>query len=329
MILVTGASGMLGRAAVIRFLQAGAHVRAHGRSGLFELQSLFQQYAKADCLEPAVFDFASLDEEQALKLCDGCSTVIHSAGLVHQATAPAELYEQYNVKATQLISNAARQCGVKQFIFISSSSVYGNRATNMIAENDPLQGDTPYAASKLKAEEHLKQNPPAASTVVLRPSLVFGEGDRGNMINLIRQILSGKYFIVGEGSARKSLIYSADLARALDLLISAPPPGYSVFNIANPEPVSVRNLSEQILAAAGHVERLFSLPPWMVTVAAGAANAILGNRSPLSADRLDKLTRENSVSVASFISKFNFSPEFELRDALSREIAWARSQSTV
>jgi nucleoside-diphosphate-sugar epimerase len=324
MILVTGANGMLGRAAVSQFLQSEERVRAHGRSNDMDARELFKYDEQAHDLECASADFLSLDLNAAMALCEGCSTVVHSAGLVHKVDAAAELYQRLNVDATRFLAEAARKSGVKQFIFISSSSVYGNRATNMISESEALQGDTPYAASKIDAETYLRENPPAPSTVVLRPSLVFGEGDRGNMISLIRQVLSGKYFIVGEGSARKSLIDSADLARALALVLGDCPSGYSVFNLANPEPVSIKQLSEQIIAAAGRSAQLLSMPPWVVSAAAGAANAILGKRSPLSADRLDKLTRENSVSVASFISKFNFSPQFDLQAALLREIDWAR-----
>lgn len=327
MILVTGASGMLGRAAVTRFLQDGMRVRAHGRTSVSELRKLFIEGAAAENLEAAIQDFALLDADAALRLCEGCTTVIHSAGLVHQPKAAAEHYEQYNVKATQLFADAARSCGVRQFVFISSSSVYGNRATNMVSENEPLIGDTAYAASKIKSEEYLKTNPPAASTVVLRPALVFGEGDRGNMLSLIRQVLSGKYFLIGDGAARKSLIYSADIALAIGSLLKAPVPGYSVFNIANPEAVSIRRLSEEITFAAGKSHGLFSVPPLVVNAGASIANILLGKRSPLSPERLDKLTRENSVSVEAFKNKFNFVPQFDLQTALAREINWARATS--
>lgn len=339
MILVTGATGMIGRALVDCLAREGFKVRAHGRRRP-ELDKLFTQTtqvtepAKApeaagalqDNVELAVADFSSLTADEALRLCQGCTAIVHAAGLVHQPSAGASLYETINVQATIVLAEAARTCGVRQFIFLSSSSVYGNRATSMVDESSTLQGDTPYAASKLQCEEYLRLQPPCASTVILRPALVFGEGDRGNMASLIRQVASGKYFLVGSASARKSLIYAADLANAVLQVIKNPHDRLELYNIANPEPVSVRELSESILIASGKKPVLPSLPPFLVLLAAQAANLILRDRSPLSADRLAKLCRENSVSVSAFQKSYAFQPRFELLSALAREIAWLEQE---
>ena len=322
MILVTGATGMIGRAVVARLLADGFEVRATGRSA----ESLDKTCSDSSKLRTAVADFEYLDKEAARKLTDGCTAIVHCAGLVHQPKANNALYDRLNVEASKLLARAAKENELQQFIFLSSSSVYGNRSTEMIAESAELHGDTPYAASKIATERDLQSTPPAPSTVILRPSLVFGTGDRGNMLSLIRQVLSGKYFIVGDGNASKSLIFANDLAAAISTLLKKPTQGCAVFNIANQDPVTVKQLSEAILKADEKDPAVPSVAPWFIQTAATAANLILGSRSPLSADRLAKLTRNNSVSTTAFHSQFPFK-ETDLRTALQQEITWARKSN--
>jgi GlcNAc-P-P-Und epimerase len=330
MILVTGATGMIGRALVRHLLLAGYDVRAHARR-LQRLDGLFEDIeteakSPAARLEEIEADLSTLSEPDAEKLCRGCSAVVHTAGIVHQPQAPDGLYQASNIQASKTLARAAASCRVEHFIFLSSSSVYGNRATTMVSEDSPLCGDTPYSASKIATEEYLQQEPPVRSTTILRPALVFGEGDRGNMIALIRQIAGGRYFIVGEGSARKSLIYASDLALAVALLLKAPRSGLQLFNMANPEPVSVKELSETIFSLSGRKGRLSALPAGLVQAAASAANCLLKEKSPLSPERLSKLTRDNSISTAAFTRAYGFHPEYDLRRALGREIDWWRTQ---
>ncbi len=317
---------MIGRAIALKLLSQGIAVKVHGRSRP-ALESIFPLNSyEPHLLEYAVADFASLDEYEAAQLCKGCRQIVHCAGLVHLSESDETLYDKFNVQATQLLAKASKSAKCEQFIFFSSSSVYGNKETNMISETDKLDADTPYAKSKLQSEEYLKNSPPADSTVVLRPSLAFGRGDRGNMLSLIRQILSGKYFLIGDGNAQKSMIFADDLADALYLVTSNPPGGFSIFNLANPKPTSVKELSEAVLQAAGRPANLLSVPSWTIKLCASLANAILGKRSPLSADRLAKLTRHNSISVEKFEKRFSFEPKTDLKSALKAEIEWALSK---
>lgn len=346
MILLTGASGMIGRALLRRFFKMGFSVRAQGRNrqALERLLSNMpgqmplvaatagggaSEKSTAPLLDLVESDFATLSQSEAEALCRGCSVVVHVAGLVHNAKAEAKDYELLNVRATELLADAARCSRVSKFVFFSSSSVYGNRATKMIAETAELHADTPYAASKIRSEELLRANPPAASTVVVRPALVFGEGDRGNMLPLMRQVLSGKYFLIGTGEAEKSLIFADDLAAIVAGLVETELSGFHIFNAAYENPVTVKELSEAILQAAGRRGQLLSVPESLVNMAAQAANSILGQRSPLSPDRLAKLTRDNSISLLELKKIMTLSPQLSLKDSLAVELAWARRESLI
>ncbi|MBX9687389.1 MAG: NAD-dependent epimerase/dehydratase family protein, partial [Candidatus Obscuribacterales bacterium] len=312
---------MIGRALVARLQRSGLKVRAHGRS-----QEVLQKLFPGDEIEKAVCDLTTMKPQDAERLCQNCTVIVHCAALVHQADAAEELYESCNIRPTAMLAHAAAKCAVEQFIFLSSSSVYGNCETQMVDENTILKDDTLYAASKIASENYLS-NCPCPATVVIRPALVFGEGDRGNMLSLIRQVLSGKYFIIGQGAAMKSLIFAEDLAAAISLVISNPEDGFYIYNVANPAPVSIRRLSEAILISAQKEVKLKSLSPGLVDFASKLAKIFLGKNSPLSQDRLAKLSRHNSISSKVFQSKFNFKAQFDLESALKKEIAWAKSEN--
>lgn len=329
-VLVTGASGMIGSAIVECLLAEGYKVRAQLRSADAPGSLALIQKANEICSQTVAQDFQSMDEAGAEALSKDCQAVIHAAALVHKANAASSQYEVLNHRATKILAEAARKNRVEQFVFFSSSSVYGNKATEMISEEGELCPDTAYAASKIACEKELGAVLPAPSCVILRPSLVFGRGDRGNMLSLIKQVRSGKYFLVGEGNAQKSLICATDLARALLPVLQKPLAGLNIFNLANSKPVTVQYLSAQILAASGKASKMLSLPDWLVASAAVSANFVLGKRSPLSPDRLAKLTRHNSISVTKFCQTYDFEPgQTELRAALSAEIEWALKSGLV
>lgn len=320
-ILVTGATGLIGRAIVRLLLSQGHHVRALLRSKENMYSAEKDAEGKLSFWEA---DLCELSEDAARALCAETRAVVHCAGLVHQPNAEAKLYPRFNEIPTQILAKAAKAEKVEQFIFLSSSSVYGNRETNLVNEDEPCIADTPYASSKINCERLLLEETPCPSTIVMRPSMVFGEGDRGNMLSLIRQVLSGKYFLISHGSAQKSLIYAADFAHAVSLVLQKNAKGMHTYNVANPHPVSMQELSRAILAAAQKPENIPSVPGSILRPLGALANSVLGNKSPLSKDRLDKLTRTNSISIDRFCKDYGFSPNYELKQSLENEITWAR-----
>lgn len=325
MILVTGATGLIGQAIVLRLLSEGLSVRAAVRSLAVAEKNFAEQLPIGpNLLDIKECDVSTLTEESAKRLFEDCEAVVHCAALVHKASAPDLLYDQINIAGTGTLAQGAKQAGVEQFIFISSSSVYGNRETVGIEEESELIADTAYARSKIASEEMLKSMQVAKSTVIVRPSMVFGAGDRGNMLSLIRQILSGKYFLIGKGNAQKSLMYSEDFATAVLHILRKKNAGISTYNLANPEPVSIKTLSESILKAAGLKRPLLAVPEIFTRTLCSAVNPLLKERSPLSPDRLSKLLRTNTISTEKFQRDYDFVPQFALQDALQKEISWAR-----
>lgn len=328
MILITGATGLVGRALVTEFMAQDVPLRLQvtNRNKLFELFPHLKQAGNVEIIE---LDFTKANAENMNSLCQSCKTVIHAAALVHQPDAAAELYNMLNLRPTTMLASAAALNHVTQFVFLSTIAVYGSVPLNATSEDRSLAPDTPYGLSKAKCEEYLLQNEIAASLFILRPSLLFGEGDRGNMLSLIRQVLRKRYFHIGGGSALKSLMYARDLAGAIRAILQKNVSGRHIFNMANPEPVSMRTLAEAIASVGDVTAGIPSLPELPVRLAAGTASLILGARSPLNIDRVEKLTRSTFVSTKAFEAFCDFRPQHSLVQSLQAEIIWARAAGLI
>jgi nucleoside-diphosphate-sugar epimerase len=298
-VLVTGASGMIGRACVEELLKAGYRVRAQVRNKLaFEeiLKHLPQELLSK--LETFQLDLLEYSQPVLDKLSAACSAIVHCAGLVHKPEASFQEYDFLNIRFSQALAEAAARNGVQYFVFLSTSAVYGPGPFVDIDESGPLNAKTPYAISKLKTEEFLQGFESIGKKVVLRPSLVYGPGDRGNVASLIRQISKGKYFHIGRAQTRKSLIYSYDLARIICALLEAQlNSSYIICNVAADHPVSTGELANCISRAVGKNGQLPSLPESAVRLIASIGEVLLGNKFPLTAERIEKLTTETTLNT--------------------------------
>ena len=270
-------------------------------------------------------DFTRVGDQEMRALTKGCDFVIHCAGLVHQEQASYQEYEVVNVRATQQLAEACIANNVNTLIFLSTSAVYGKGPFKNIGEAGPLAAKTPYAVSKQTSENFLQSlGGKIPRIIVLRPSLVFGEGDRGNMLSLIRQIRDEKYIHIGGGLTAKSLIYSGDLARVILSCLQKCPPGYHVFNAANPQPVSMKELVEAISQALNITKKFQSMPEGLLKIGVKAAQALMPGKVPVTAEQIEKLATETTCAVDSLVAATGFAPALDLASALKAEIDWAR-----
>jgi nucleoside-diphosphate-sugar epimerase len=272
-------------------------------------------------------DFTRMGDREMSFLTRGCNAIVHTAGLVHKPDAPYQEYEVVNVRATQALAEAAVKNGVDTFIFLSSSAVYGTGPFENVDEKAPLQGKTPYAVSKMASEHWLAmQQQGIPRIIILRPSLVFGEGDRGNVLNLIKSIKQNKYKHVGNAEAGKSVIYSRDVAVAIKLCLEKVPPGYHIFNCSNPQSVSVKELTEDIAECLGMTRKISSVPAPLLKIGVKAVELFGKDKSPINSEQLSKLTTTTTCSIQKLCNETGFQPQTPLKTALKNEIAWATEQ---
>lgn len=326
-ILVTGASGLIGRAVMQNLLAINRYeIKAQVRNAA---------HARAEVGSPVDFtkvqleecDFTLAGEREMRRLAAGCQIIIHAAGLVHKPDASYQEYDVLNVRTTQALAQAAADNNVETFVFLSSSSVYGAGPFENVTETAPLSGVTPYAISKITAERFLENFPTIARIIILRPSLVFGEGDKGNLLSLMRSIQANQYKHIDDGRAYKSVIYSKDVAGAIALCLDVLPPGYHVFNVANQRSVSMKNLAEEIALCLGVSDKIPSLPSKLVKMGIKAASLLMPGKIPITEDQLDKLITTTTCSTNRISSATGFQPGTALKTALRAEIDWARARN--
>jgi nucleoside-diphosphate-sugar epimerase len=243
-VLITGATGFLGRAIVDESLKNNLEVYTTA------------QTKQADDL-PNYFpaDISAAESLNKLLNLGEIDALIHAAGLAHQfkETGP-EKFRKVNVEGTRNAANLAVGLKVKKFILISSVAVYGaakKNSPNGFEEDLQCQPRGFYAESKFEAEKAAGEicSESAIDLTILRPSTIIGENDRGNVARLIRAINKRRFVWLGSGKNLKSLVYKTDVARVclgfLESSGEAKNNKASVYNVTA-EPISMREIVEEI-----------------------------------------------------------------------------------
>lgn len=209
-----------------------------------------------------VFLRAQLSQELTLANYDA---IIHFAALVHQMQgAPEEAYLSVNRDLTLSLAQKAKEDGVKHFIFISTIKVYGEETTTVpLNENTPCTPSDPYGTSKLAAEEALLKIASDSFTVsIIRIPLVYGEGVKANMLNLIKLCDKIPLLPFGGIENRRSMVYVKNLTAFIKILLQQRLSG--VFIVADTVPISTTDLIKTIADALGKKLFLFTIPPFAV-----------------------------------------------------------------
>lgn len=267
-ILLTGESGFLGGILANALKGMGHSVLGLNTSG-----------KRVDITRPFIL------EEHLLP-----DTIIHVAGKAH--TIPgnkeeADRFYEVNLEGTKHLCNAVLQHHKPAaFIFISTVSVYGMDKGIGIKESALLNGSTPYAKSKIMAEEFLsawaaKHN---IQLGILRLPLIAGPNPPGNLGAMIHGIRTGKYLSIGDASGRKSMLWAADIADIVPVLA---------------EKGGIYNLTDGYAPSFGELEKVISqslsrkLPfkiPLPVAKLLAMAGDIFGSRAPINSNKLTKIT---------------------------------------
>ncbi len=224
-ILVTGASGFIGRAVMAAFTGRGYALRAAVRRP--------PQPSLADGVE--VIEHPDLAQAFDWRpLLDGVDKVIHLAGIAHTGRGAApELYGRINHQATAQLANAAARSGVSHFVFVSSIRAQsGPAADHALTESDPAAPTDAYGRSKLAAEEAVRSA--GVAFTILRPVLVYGAGVKGNFALLVRAANSRWPLPVKDFSNRRSLLGIDNLVSALSFVLSAPATMGETYVVADP-----------------------------------------------------------------------------------------------
>lgn len=265
------------------------------------------------------------DKEALVKACAGCDAIYHLAAAHRDDIFPRSRYYDVNVQGTKNIMAAAQENNISKIIFTSSFAVYGLDARTPNEKSAPAPFND-YGKSKLEAEEALQgwaAEDPARSLTIVRPVVVFGEGNRGNVYTLINQVATGKFVMIGNGENRKSMAYVGNVAAFLKHCLNEKS-GTKVYNYADKPDYSMNELTDVIYAALGKKKTALRLP-YLFGLSIGYAfdglARVSGKSFPVSAIRVQKFCAD-TTSEAEKCRAGGFKPEFSLEDGVARMISY-------
>ena len=158
---------------------------------------------------------------------------------------PISLYYDVNVEGTRNVLKSMDVSGIKNLIFTSSVAVYGLNKLNP-NENHNIDPFNHYGKSKWQAEQVIKEwydkDPISKSVTIIRPTVIFGERNRGNVFNLLKQISSRKFIMIGKGCNKKSMAYVGNIVEFIKDRVENRELGYSVYNYADSPDFSMNEL---------------------------------------------------------------------------------------
>ena len=254
------------------------------------------------------------------------AVIVNLAAEHRDDVRPLSLYDEVNVGGARNICVVAREKGVRTIVFTSTVAVYGfapigsDEAGKIAPFND-------YGRSKYEAELVLKEwqaeVPTERTLVIIRPTVVFGEQNRGNVYNLLRQIASGKFVMVGNGENRKSMAYVENVAAFIDYSMSFKP-GVHIYNFIDKPDFTMNTLVGNVNRILGRPERIgFRLPfavGYLIGKGFDSVAAITGKRFAISSIRVKKFCANSVYNTA--IDQTGFVPPVPLEQALAQTVSY-------
>lgn len=214
--------------------------------------------------------------------------VIHNAGKAHSIPKTTEQKEDFfkvNVNGTKSLLKGLENNIPKQFVFISSVSVYGLNQGELIIENQNLLAKDSYGVSKIEAEKLVQEWCKQHNVVctILRLPLIVGQNPPGNLGAMIRGINEGYYFNIAGGAAKKSMVLAEDVAK---FILKAAEVG-GIYNLTDGYHPNFYELSTIIAKQLGK-RKVYNLPFWLVKLVAYFGD-IVGEKFPLNSNKLNKI----------------------------------------
>lgn len=307
---VIGGAGFIGRCLVARLAERG-------------LVSVVDLVAPSD--PDIVHKIADVRDLPGLlaAIGDGVDTIVNLAAVHRDDVRPVSLYDEVNVDGARVACEAARKLGVRTIVFTSSVAVYGfsDRETG---EDSAIAPFNDYGRTKAEAErvyrEWQAEDPDRRRLVILRPTVVFGEGNRGNVYALMREIARRRFVMVGDGQNRKSIAYVDNLV-AFILWCSGLGAGVHVYNYIDKPDLDMNTLVKTLEMHLRCKQRLPRLPYGLALTLGRCADIVAiasGRTFPISAIRVRKFV--SSSVYANGGERIGFTPPYSIEEALARTI---------
>lgn len=316
-ILVTGGSGLVGKALVAHAFDQGFQVRVSSRR---------QQVHTRSGLE-FVSNFDLTSGSDWYSILQDVNAVIHCAARVHvmrdNVPDPLAAFQAVNTAGTLNLARQAAEVGVKRFIFISSIKVNGEFSPNnrAFSENDVAAPQDAYGISKHEAEVGLREI--AASTgmeiVIIRPPLVYGPGVKANFAALMRAVQRGVPLPFGAVENQRSLVALDNLVDLIVTCLTHPAAANQTFLVSDGCDLSTAELARRLGHAAGVPARLLPVPVWLLQACA----RLLGK-----GDALQRVCGNLQVDILKARNLLGWNPPVSVDQGLRRAVLGMKNDET-
>jgi nucleoside-diphosphate-sugar epimerase len=274
---------------------------------------------------PKVFHL-DVEDLSSLEQLKGVSTIVNLAALHRDDVKPVSRYDDVNVNGAINLCNVARKLGITKMVFTSSVAIYGFAPAGTDESGGPGYfndyGRTKYLAEQVYNAWQL-EDPVNRTLVIVRPTVIFGEGNRGNVYNLLRQVSSGRFVMFGDGENNKSMAYVENVAAFLEFSLSFGV-GRHIYNYIDKPDFDMNRLVSEIRKTLFGKNNVGLRLPAFLGIAIGYAAdffaKVTGKILPVSSIRVKKFLC--TTQFTSSVRDTGFVPPVSLEDGLARTLRY-------
>jgi GlcNAc-P-P-Und epimerase len=272
---------------------------------------------------PEKSKIADVRDAETLRITITGDVVVNLAAVHRDDVRDKSEYQRTNVDGAENVALVCGEKGIDRIVFTSTVAVYGF-AEPGTDESGAINPFNEYGRTKFEAEEKLRhwQAQGDNSLIIVRPTVIFGEGNRGNVFNLLSQIASGKFLMVGKGENKKSMAYIGNIVAFLETCI-ATDQKYGVFNYVDTPDLTMNELVSLVRGKLNGKDGVGPrLPYWLGIILGYAADLVAklsGKNLSVSSIRVKKFASSTEFKSAK-ASLENFHPPFSLSDGVHRTL---------
>ena len=248
--------------------------------------------------------------------------IVHLAGLTHDTNNVnnEELYYEVNTELTKGLFDKFTASNASGFIYLSSIKALADMSDNLLTENLTPNPKSVYGKSKLAAENYLLKQSQKSNkrVVILRPAMVYGPGNKGNLNSLYQIVAKGIPWPLGEYENLRSFCSVENLCFIVNEIIQNPSIASGIYHIADDEPVSTNDLIREIAKVLKKKPRIWKAPKCLVNFIARLGDSV---KLPINTERLHKLTSSFRVSNGKISAAIGKPMPVSVRDGLFKTLS--------
>ena len=270
--------------------------------------------------------YIDVEDKDSLDQLSGASCIINLAAVHRDDIRPLSRYDDVNVQGAVNVCNTARKHGIDKIIFTSSVAIYGFAPADTDESGDANYFND-YGRTKYLAEgvykEWQAEDPDSRTLVIVRPTVIFGEGNRGNVYNLLKQIASRRFVMFGNGKNKKSMAYVENVAALLEESLSFKP-GLHIYNYIDKPDFDMNvlvSIARKTLFGKDNVGlRLTAFLGMAIGYIADVVAKVIGKPLPVSSIRVKKFM--STTQFTSSVNDTGFVPPVSLEEGLVRTLRY-------